>query len=59
MHKRMSPHGDYDHIGETINLVDNLKYSKIYRTDIAGSVMFKINKDNLKIEICDIIQIWS
>ena len=25
MHKRISPHGDYDHIGETINLVNNYK----------------------------------
>ena len=23
MHKRMSPYGDYDHMGETINLVNN------------------------------------
>ena len=26
MHKRMSPHGDYDHMGEAINLVNNFRY---------------------------------
>ena len=29
MHKRMSPHGDYDHMGEAINLVENLKVEKV------------------------------
>ena len=29
MHKRMSPHGDYDHIGEAINLVENFKVEKV------------------------------
>ena len=29
-----------------------LKYSKIYRTDIDGSIMFKIKKNNIKIETC-------
>ena len=29
MHKRMSPHGDYDHMGEPINLVDNFKVEKV------------------------------
>ena len=33
-------------------VLDNLKDSKIYRTDIDGSVMFKINKDELKIKTC-------
>lgn len=28
MHKRMSPHGDYDHMGEAINLVENFKVEK-------------------------------
>ena len=30
----------------------NLNNSKIYRTDEDGSIMFKINKNNLKIETC-------
>ena len=33
-------------------VLDNLKNSKIYRTDIDGSIMFRINKNKLKIETC-------
>ena len=33
-------------------VLDNLKDSKIYRTDIDGSVMFKIKNKKLKIETC-------
>ena len=29
MHKRMSPHGDYDHMGETINLINNFKVENV------------------------------
>ena len=29
MHKRYSLHGDFDHIGETINLVENFKVEKV------------------------------
>lgn len=29
MHRRMSPHGDYDHMGEVINLVNNFKVEKV------------------------------
>ena len=29
MHKHISPHSDYDYIGETINLVENFKVKKI------------------------------
>ena len=29
MHKRMSPHGDFDHMGEAINLVENFKVEKV------------------------------
>ena len=29
MHKRMSSHGDYDHMGEAINLVNNFKVEKV------------------------------
>ena len=34
------------------NVLDNLEDSIIYRTDQDGSIMFKINKDKLKIETC-------
>ena len=30
MHKRMSPHGDYDYMGEAINLVENFKVEKVF-----------------------------
>lgn len=33
-------------------VLDNLSNSKIYRTDIDGSIMFKIKKDKLQIETC-------
>ena len=29
MHKYMSPHGDFDHMGEAINLVNNFKVKKV------------------------------
>ena len=29
MHKPMSPHGDYDHMGEAINLVNNFNVEKV------------------------------
>ena len=29
MHKRMSPHGDFDHAGEAVNLVNNFKVEKV------------------------------
>ena len=32
MHKRISPHGDYDHIGEGLNLVNNFKIKRFKNT---------------------------
>ena len=29
MHKHMSPHGDFDHMGEAVNLVNNFKVDKV------------------------------
>ena len=34
-------------------LLNNLKYSKIYRTDQVGSIIFKIKNNKLKIETCN------
>ena len=28
MHKRLSPHGDHDHMGEAINLVENFNVER-------------------------------
>ena len=39
---------NYGHPSEEV--LDNLKESKIYRTDKQGSIMFKIEKNKLKIE---------
>ncbi len=33
-------------------VLDNLKDTKIYRTDVNGSIMIKINKNKLKVETC-------
>ena len=33
-------------------VLDNLEKSKIYRTDKDGSIMFKISKNKLEVEIC-------
>ena len=35
-----------------MEVLENLKNTTIYRTDQNGSIMFKINKDKLKIELC-------
>ncbi len=29
MHKRISPHGDADHLGDSLNLLENFKVKKI------------------------------
>ncbi|MGN1323341.1 MAG: ComEC/Rec2 family competence protein [Bacilli bacterium] len=29
MHKRISPHGDYDHMGDTLNVIENIKVKKV------------------------------
>ena len=34
------------------NVLENLEDSKIYRTDLDGSIMFKIKRDNLEIKTC-------
>ena len=40
----------YGHPNE--NVLDNLKNSKMYRTDQDGSIMFKINNNKLEINTC-------
>lgn len=41
----------YGHPNDSV--LDNLEDSKIYRTDLDGSIMFKINNNKLKIETCE------
>ena len=40
----------YGHPNDSV--LDNLEYSKIYRTDYDGSIMFQIKNNKLKIETC-------
>jgi competence protein ComEC len=40
----------YDHPNKEV--LKNLNNSKIYRTDLDGSIMFKIKNNKLKIETC-------
>lgn len=40
----------YGHSNKEV--LDNLKNSKIYRTDMDGSIMFRINNNKLRIETC-------
>ena len=45
--------GKYNRYGHpNKEVLDNLKESKIYRTDKDGSIMFKIKNNRLKIETC-------
>lgn len=46
MHKRMSPHGDYNHIGNVTYLVDNFKIKNVYFNydtydDLGNSLILK------------------
>ena len=40
----------YGHPNDSV--LDNLKYSQIFRTDQDGSIMFKIKNNKLRIETC-------
>ena len=61
MHKRMSPHGDYDHMGEAINLVNNFKVEKVIFNcgqfnDLEKELIKVLDKTSNKIidlEFCD------
>ena len=56
MHKRMSPHGDYDHMVEAINIVNNFKEEKV----IFNCGEFNHHEQDLiKVldETCDILNI--
>ena len=50
MHKHMSPHGDYDHMGEAINLVNTFGVSE-------DQLVEKIKKKNLDKNNCYIEEI--
>ncbi len=49
MHKRMSPHGNYDYIGNATYLVDNFKIKNVYFNydtydDLGNSLVLKSDK---------------
>lgn len=57
MHKHMSPHGDYDHIGEAINLVNTFKVDKVIfncglYNDLERDVIKVLDKRNIKYYSC-------
>lgn len=50
---RLIPVGKNNRYGHPIDSVlDNLEYSKIYRTDQDGSIMVKIENNRMNIETC-------
>ena len=57
MHKRMSPHGDYDHMGEAINLVNNFKVEKVIfncgpYNDLEKELIKVLDKKHIKCYSC-------
>ena len=57
MHKRMSPHGDYDHMGEAINLVENFKVEKVIFNcgvfnDLEQELIKELDKKKIKHYSC-------
>ena len=52
MHKRVSSHGDYDHMGEAINLVENFKVEKVIfncetHNDLEQELIKVLDKKNI------------
>ena len=57
MHKRMSPHGDYDYMGEAINLVENFKVEKVIFNcgvfnDLEQELIKELDKKKIKYYSC-------
>ena len=57
MHKRMSPHGDFDHMGEAINLVNNFKVDKVIfncgpYNDLEKELINVLDRKNIKYYSC-------
>ena len=57
MHKLMSPHGDYDHIGEAINLINNFKIDKVIfnygeYNDLEKELIKVLDKKRIKYYSC-------
>ena len=57
MHKHMSPHGDFDHMGEAINLVNNFKVENVIfncgeYNDLEKELIKVLDKKNIKYYSC-------
>ena len=57
MHKHRSPHGDFDHMGEAINLVNNFKVEKVIfncgeYNDLEKELIKVLDKKNIKYYSC-------
>ena len=57
MHKRISPHGDYDHMGETINIVNNFRVEKVIfncgtYNDLEKELIKVLDKKKIKYYSC-------
>ena len=57
MHKLISPHGDYDHMGESINFVNNFKVEKVIfncgeYNDLEKDLIKTLNKNKIKYFSC-------
>lgn len=57
MHKKKSPHGDYDHMGESISLVDNFKVNNVVLNcgtynDLEKNLIKVLNKKKIKYYSC-------
>ena len=57
MHKRMSPHGNYDHMGEAINLINNFKVEKVIfncgdYNDLEKELIKELDKKHIKYYSC-------
>ena len=57
MHKRMSPHGDADHMGEAISLVENFKVGKVIFNcgpydDLEKELIKVLDKKHIKYYSC-------
>ena len=49
MHKHMSPHGDFDHMGEAINLVNNFELDKVIFFYMLHSIYCVVSSLNLRL----------
>ena len=57
MHKRMSPHADYDHMGESLNLINNFKVEKVIfncgsYNDLERELIKVLDKKKIKYYSC-------